>query len=115
MQADAPVNIATDEVPQRMKTTAEHYNVIVVGAGFAGLGAAIKLQQAGFDFQILEKAAEIGGVWRDNNYPGCACDVPSALYSYSFAPNPHWRQLFAEQSEIKDYTADVARRFDLKS
>ena len=113
MQADAPVNIATDEVPQSMKTTAEHYNVIVVGAGFAGLGAAIKLQQAGFDFQILEKAAEIGGVWRDNNYPGCACDVPSALYSYSFAPNPHWRQLFAEQSEIKDYTADVARRFEL--
>ena len=115
MQIDTPVNEAHDRAPRSSATNTEHYNVIVVGAGFAGLGAAIKLQQTGFDFQVIEKAAEIGGVWRDNSYPGCACDVPSALYSYSFAPNPHWRRFFAEQAEIKDYTHAVARRFDVLS
>ena len=89
------------------------YPVIVVGAGFAGIGAAIKLRQAGIDFLVLEKAAEIGGVWRDNTYPGCGCDVPSALYSYSFAPNPRWSQFFAKQSEIKDYTQDTADKFGI--
>lgn len=115
MQIDTPVDGTQDRAHCSNVTNTEHYNVIVVGAGFAGLGAAIKLQQAGFDFQVLEKAAEIGGVWRDNSYPGCACDVPSALYSYSFAPNPHWRRFFAEQAEIKDYTHAVARRFDVLS
>jgi cation diffusion facilitator CzcD-associated flavoprotein CzcO len=85
--------------------------VIVVGAGFAGIGAAIKLREAGCDFLVLEKAAEIGGVWRDNTYPDCGCDVPSAFYSYSFAPNPRWSRLFAKQSEIKAYTRDTAERF----
>jgi len=66
-----------------------NYDVIVIGAGFAGVGAAIKLREAGFtDFAVLEKAGNVGGTWRDNTYPGCACDVPSALYSFSFAPNP---------------------------
>ena len=87
------------------------YTVIVVGAGFAGIGTAIKLRQAGIDFLVLEKASEIGGVWRDNNYPGCGCDVPSALYSYSFAPNPHWSRFFAQQNEIKDYTRRTAEQF----
>ena len=59
----------------------EHVRVIVVGAGFAGIGAAIRLRQAGIDFQLLEKSGEIGGVWRDNTYPDCACDIPSAFYS----------------------------------
>lgn len=90
-----------------------HYDVIVVGAGFAGIGAAIKLQEAGMDFLVLEKAAEIGGVWRDNSYPDCACDVPSALYSYSFAPNPGWSRFFARQAEIRDYTLAVAQRFKI--
>ena len=87
------------------------YPVIVVGAGFAGIGAAIQLRQAGIDFLLLEKGSEIGGVWRDNNYPGCGCDVPSALYSYSFAPNPRWSRFFAQQGEIKDYTRRTAEQF----
>lgn len=87
------------------------FDVIVVGAGFAGIGAAIKLREAGFDFIVLEKAAEIGGVWRDNTYPDCACDIPSALYSFSFAPNPHWSSFFAGQQEIRDYTLATAEKF----
>ena len=83
----------------------------MVGAGFAGIGAAIKLRQAGIDCLVLEKSGEIGGVWRDNTYPDCGCDVPSPLYSYSFAPNPHWGRLFAKQGEIKDYTRQTAERF----
>lgn len=90
------------------------YRVIIVGGGFAGLGAAIKLKEAGIeDFILLEKAAEMGGVWRENTYPGCACDVPSALYSYSFAQNPAWSRVFAEQKEIKQYLFDVADRYDV--
>lgn len=88
------------------------HEVIVVGGGFAGIGAAIKLCEAGItDFVLLEKAAEIGGVWRENTYPGCACDVPSSLYSYSFAPNPGWSRVFAGQAEIKDYLQSTAQRF----
>jgi cation diffusion facilitator CzcD-associated flavoprotein CzcO len=87
------------------------FEVIVIGAGFAGIGAAIKLREAGFDFVVLEKSAEIGGVWRDNSYPDCACDIPSALYSFSFAPNPHWSSFFARQEEIRDYTIDTANKF----
>jgi len=98
-----------------MTTTATsartHFEVIVVGAGFAGIGAAIKLREAGFDFIVLEKAAQIGGVWRDNTYPDCACDIPSALYSYSFAPNPNWSSFFAGQPEIRDYTLATADKF----
>jgi cation diffusion facilitator CzcD-associated flavoprotein CzcO len=87
------------------------FDVIVVGAGFAGIGAAIKLREAGFDFVVLEKAAAIGGVWRDNTYPDCACDIPSALYSFSFAPNPRWSSFFARQAEIRDYTVATAEKF----
>ncbi|MCH7380708.1 MULTISPECIES: NAD(P)/FAD-dependent oxidoreductase [Acinetobacter] len=93
----------------------EKFHVVIIGAGFAGIGAAIKLQQAGFtDFVVLEKADEIGGVWRANTYPGCACDVPSALYSYSFAPNPQWSRVFAQQQEIKTYIQHVAQQFDVQ-
>jgi len=85
------------------------HDVIILGGGFAGLGAAIKLREAGIrDFLLLEKAHELGGVWRENTYPGCACDVPSALYSYSFAPNPAWSRVFAGQAEIKRYLQDTA-------
>jgi cation diffusion facilitator CzcD-associated flavoprotein CzcO len=95
------------------KIDQREFDVIVVGAGFAGIGAAIKLREAGFDFVVLEKASEIGGVWRDNHYPDCACDIPSALYSFSFAPNPNWNSFFARQEEIKDYTIDTARQFGI--
>ena len=68
----------------------------IVGSGFAGLGMAIRLREAGIeDFLVLEKADDVGGTWRDNSYPGCACDVPSHLYSFSFAPNPEWTSTFS--------------------
>ncbi|MGV9360997.1 flavin-containing monooxygenase [Amycolatopsis sp. NPDC003731] len=89
-----------------------HFAVLVVGAGASGLGAAIRLAQAGVgDLAVLEKADALGGTWRDNTYPGCACDVPSALYSYSFAPNPEWTRAFAGQAEIRAYLQDTAARF----
>jgi cation diffusion facilitator CzcD-associated flavoprotein CzcO len=73
-----------------------HVHVAIVGSGFAGLGAAIRLRAAGErDLVIFERAGDIGGTWRDNRYPGCACDVPSHLYSFSFALNPGWRRTFS--------------------
>lgn len=91
------------------------WEVIVVGAGFAGIAAGVKLREAGIlDFIVLEKADDVGGVWRDNTYPGCTCDVPSALYSYSFAPKPDWQRLFAPQAEIRAYLQDIARRFHVR-
>ncbi|HYH35646.1 MAG TPA: NAD(P)/FAD-dependent oxidoreductase [Nocardioides sp.] len=83
---------------------------LVIGAGFAGLCAAIKLDEAGErDFLVVEKAADVGGTWRDNTYPGAACDVPSQLYSFSFAPNPEWSMSFSPQPEIQAYLRRVAR------
>ncbi|GLW05258.1 4-hydroxyacetophenone monooxygenase [Microtetraspora sp. NBRC 13810] len=88
--------------------------IIIIGAGFAGLCMAIKLKEAGFhDFVILEKAADQGGTWRDNTYPGCACDVPSPLYSFSFEPNPDWSRLFSPQPEIWDYMRRCVARYGL--
>lgn len=83
-------------------------DVLVVGAGFSGLGAAIRLSQEGFDdLVVLERGSDVGGTWRDNSYPGAACDVPSHLYSYSFAPNPDWSRAFSPQGEIYDYIRRV--------
>ncbi|MET8978953.1 NAD(P)/FAD-dependent oxidoreductase [Streptomyces sp. NPDC004539] len=92
---------------------AEHaVEVLVVGSGMSGIGAAIALRRAGVrDVVVVEKAGELGGTWRDNTYPGCACDVPSALYSYSFAPNPGWTRAFAGQEEIRAYLRETAGRF----
>jgi len=88
--------------------------VLIIGAGFGGLGAAIKLQKAGVtDYVVLERAADIGGTWRDNQYPGAACDIPSKLYSYSFEPNPDWQRIYAGSKEILAYMQNVARRHDL--
>ena len=87
----------------------QHFRAVVIGAGFGGLAAAHALKRAGEDFVVLEREQEIGGVWRDNTYPGCACDIPSHLYSLSFAPNPHWTQAFSPQAEIRDYLRRVAR------
>jgi cation diffusion facilitator CzcD-associated flavoprotein CzcO len=84
-------------------------SVVVIGAGFGGIGVAIVLRRAGFtDITILEKADGIGGVWRDNTYPGAACDVPSSLYSYSFAPNRTWPRRYSEQPDILAYLRRTA-------
>ncbi|MBV9207614.1 MAG: NAD(P)/FAD-dependent oxidoreductase [Actinobacteria bacterium] len=84
--------------------------IVIVGAGFGGIGMGIALKKAGFhDFVILDKAADLGGTWRDNQYPGCACDVPAPLYSYSFELNPSWTRLFAPRQEIWDYLRMCAR------
>lgn len=92
-----------------------HWRVAIVGAGFGGLGAAIRLQQAGInDYVIFERAGEVGGVWRDNVYPGAACDVESHLYEFSFAPNPDWTRHFAPQPEIWAYLRRCARDFGLE-
>lgn len=87
-----------------------HVDVLVVGAGFAGLCAAIKLAEDGRDFLVVDKGADVGGTWRDNTYPGAACDVPSQLYSFSFAPNPAWTRSFSQQPEIHAYLRSVAER-----
>ena len=94
----------------------EHeHRVIIVGTGFAGIGMAIRLQQAGIrDFVMLERSDRLGGTWRDNDYPGAACDVQSHLYSYSFAPNPDWSRMFAPQGEILAYTLDCVARYGLE-
>ena len=86
---------------------------MVIGAGFGGLAAAHALKGRGEDFIVLEREHEVGGVWRDNNYPGCACDIPSNLYSLSFAPNPHGTRAFPPQPEIRDYLRQVAREHGL--
>lgn len=87
----------------------------VIGAGMAGILAAVKLREAGFtDITVYEKAERLGGTWRENIYPGVACDVPSHLYSYSFAPNPEWSRVFSGGSEILGYLEDVARRFGVE-
>lgn len=90
-------------------------DVLIVGAGFAGLGAAIKLLEAGVEnLAIVEATDDVGGVWRDNTYPGVACDVMSHLYSYSFAPQPSWSRQFAPGREIHEYLRHVVDRFGLR-
>ena len=91
-----------------MSMTTHNVEVAIVGAGFSGLGAAIKMSQNGFtDYVILDRGADFGGTWRDNTYPGAACDVASNLYSYSFAPNPEWSRSYSHQPEIHRYINDV--------
>lgn len=86
----------------------------VVGAGMAGVLAVIRLRQAGYgDVTVFEKADRVGGTWRENTYPGLSCDVPSHLYSYSFAPNPDWSHVYAPGPEIQAYLEEVAERYDV--
>jgi cation diffusion facilitator CzcD-associated flavoprotein CzcO len=88
--------------------------VVVIGAGFGGIAVAALLKRAGFDdMVIVEKADRIGGVWRDNAYPGCACDIPAPLYSFSFAPNPDWSSRFPPYPEILAYLERCVTRFGL--
>jgi cyclohexanone monooxygenase len=92
-----------------MSSEVRRVRVLVIGAGFAGLAMARAMDRAGErDFLVLERGADIGGTWRDNTYPGAACDVPSQLYSYSFAPNPGWSRSYSPQPEIQGYLKSVA-------
>ncbi|UOX87466.1 NAD(P)/FAD-dependent oxidoreductase [Amycolatopsis sp. FBCC-B4732] len=93
----------------------ERFKVVIVGTGFSGLGQAIQLEKAGIrDYVILEKAGEVGGTWRDNSYPGCACDVQSHMYSFSYEQNPDWSRSFSPQPEIFEYLKGVADKYRLR-
>jgi cation diffusion facilitator CzcD-associated flavoprotein CzcO len=106
-----PGDTMSDEKPPRAA-----HRFLVIGAGMSGILAAIELQRAGLDdFAIYEKADRLGGTWRENTYPGIACDVPSHFYSYSFAPNPDWSHRFSAGAEIQAYFEDVARRYGVDS
>src|SRR3954447_2635008 len=95
--------------------TREEHDIVIVGSGFSGLGMAIRLKEAGIDdFVVLERAGEVGGTWRDNTYPGCACDVPSHLYSFSFALNPDWSRTFSDRAEIWDYLRRVTDAYGIR-
>jgi cation diffusion facilitator CzcD-associated flavoprotein CzcO len=88
--------------------------IVIIGSGFGGIGMGIALKKAGFsDFVILEKGTDLGGTWRDNRYPGCACDVPSPLYSFSYELNPSWSRLFAPQPEIWQYLRECATKYGI--
>ena len=88
--------------------------VLIVGSGFSGLCMAIRLKRAGYeDFTLLERAESVGGTWRDNVYPGCACDIPSHLYSFSFELNPSWSRVYPPQEEIREYLEHCARKYEV--
>ncbi|ADG97294.1 fumarate reductase/succinate dehydrogenase flavoprotein domain protein [Segniliparus rotundus DSM 44985] len=92
-----------------------HYDAVIVGAGFGGMGAAIQLKELGLNnIAILEREDDLGGTWHVNHYPGLAVDIPSAKYSYSFEPNPYWSRLFAPGAELKQYASHVADKYDLR-
>ncbi|MEX1142030.1 MAG: NAD(P)/FAD-dependent oxidoreductase [Thermoleophilaceae bacterium] len=92
-----------------------HFRFAIVGAGFGGLGMAIKLLEAGVeDFVILDRDSDVGGTWHANTYPGCQCDIPSHLYSFSFAPNPDWSRTYATQPEIWRYLREVSERYGVR-
>ncbi len=89
--------------------------ILIIGAGFAGLGMAVALKRAGFDrLTLLDRGTEVGGTWRDNTYPGCACDVPSHLYSYSFEPQFNWSRPYADQPQIFAYLKHIADKYGLR-
>jgi cation diffusion facilitator CzcD-associated flavoprotein CzcO len=89
--------------------------IVIIGSGFAGLGMAIQLKRNGFhDFVVLEKSEALGGTWHDNTYPGCACDVPSHMYSFSFELNPGWTRMFAPQAEIRSYLERTADKYRVR-
>ncbi|NBD19663.1 NAD(P)-binding domain-containing protein [Aquabacterium fontiphilum] len=115
MRQTAPHPEAPTATPPSPTTQpASRHRIIVVGTGFSGLCMGVKLREMGEDdFVLLERAGEVGGTWRDNTYPGCACDVESHLYSFSFEPNPNWSRLYAPQPEIFAYLRHVARKYDL--
>src|SRR5947199_8872488 len=101
--------------PGAAASEAHEVEIAIVGAGFAGLGMAMALKDGGCDdLVVLERADDLGGTWRDNTYPGCACDVQSHLYSYSFAPNPDWSRSFSGAAEIHAYLQRVATEHGIR-
>ena len=91
-------------------------DIAIIGSGFSGLAMAIRLKQEGIeDFTVLERGDDVGGTWHFNTYPGCACDVPSHLYSFSFAPNPEWSETYSRQPEIRDYLRRVADEYGVRA
>ncbi|HET8731102.1 MAG TPA: NAD(P)/FAD-dependent oxidoreductase [Moraxellaceae bacterium] len=96
----------------RPRADKTHHEIVIVGSGFSGIGMGIALRKAGrHDFIILEKGGDVGGTWRENHYPGAACDVPSNMYSYSFEPNPDWSRSYSPQPEILDYIRRCASKY----
>ncbi|WP_405167777.1 flavin-containing monooxygenase [Nocardia sp. NBC_01499] len=101
--------------PAARDTSPRHTHVLIIGSGFSGVGTAIRLSHEGYtDFLVLERGNDVGGTWRDNSYPGAACDVPSQLYSYSFALNPNWSRSFSKQPEIHRYIREVSERYGVR-
>jgi cation diffusion facilitator CzcD-associated flavoprotein CzcO len=99
-----------------LQTDRRDVQIAIAGAGLSGLGMAIALRQEGIDdFVVFERAGDLGGTWRDNSYPGCACDIASVLYSYTDEQNPQWSRAFAHQPEIWAYMHEVADRHDVAS
>lgn len=107
-----PVDTADTEA---RPSTVQHARVLIVGSGFSGIGLGRSLRKSRFtDFVILERGPDVGGVWHSNTYPGCRCDVPSHLYSFSFAPNPDWSSTYSPQPEIRDYLRRCLDQFGLR-
>ena len=107
----------TSDAPtaDRAHAAAPDLPIVIIGAGFAGIGMAIRLKKAGIrSFRIFERASEIGGTWRDNTYPGAACDVPSHVYSFSFEPNPDWSRMYAGSGEIQSYLLGCVEKHGLR-
>ncbi len=110
----ATATLAPTPTETEASSARDEVDIAIVGSGFSGLAMAYRLRREGIeDFAVLEKANDVGGTWRDNSYPGCACDVPSHVYSFSFAPNPNWSTTYSPQAEIRDYIRDVAEREEL--
>jgi len=106
--------VQTTDQPQSTSTGTD-FPIVIIGSGFAGIGMAIRLKQAGIhSFTIFERASEIGGTWRDNTYPGAACDVPSHVYSFSFEPNPDWSRMYAGSGEIQAYLLRCVEKYELR-
>ena len=113
-QGGAATGDEAERVTQALQRGARPPRIGILGAGAAGLCMAIRLQDLGLhDVTLFEKSDGVGGTWRDNTYPGAACDVPSHLYSFSFAPKTDWSRKFAEQPEILSYFESLVDRFDL--
>ncbi len=112
-QEEAPVATTQQAtMPSAEEGGTRRVHIAILGTGFSGLGMAIELRRHGYtDFVVIERKEDMGGTWHDNTYPGCACDIPSHLYSFSFAPNPNWSRWYSPQHEIQAYLRDCAQRF----